>query len=97
MGWPREGDDPSSLGYVDYSGLPTREELLEYYADESGRPVDEIDYYEILARFKIAIVLEGGYARYVAGGADNPKMEAFGPIVLDMMSKAADLARATAL
>jgi aminoglycoside phosphotransferase (APT) family kinase protein len=97
MGWPREGDDPSSLGYVDYTGLPSREELLEYYANESGRPVDEIDYYEILARFKIAIVLEGGYARYVAGGADNPKMEAFGPIVLDMMSKAADLARTTRL
>jgi aminoglycoside phosphotransferase (APT) family kinase protein len=96
MGWPREGDVPS-MGYVDYTGLPTRDELLEYYANESGRSVDEIDYYEILARFKIAIVLEGGYARYVDGGADNPKMEAFGPIVLDMMQKAADLARTTPL
>jgi aminoglycoside phosphotransferase (APT) family kinase protein len=96
MGWPREGDQPS-MDYVDYSGLPTRDELLEYYAKESGRSVDEIDYYEILARFKIAIVLEGGYARYVEGGADNPKMEAFGPIVLDMMQKAAELSRATPL
>ena len=96
MGWPREGDEPS-MGYVDYTGLPTRDELLEYYAKESGRSVEEIDYYEILARFKIAIVLEGGYARYVDGGADNPKMEAFGPIVLDMMQKAADLSRTTAL
>jgi len=42
-------------------------------------------------------VLEGGYARYVQGGADNPKMEAFGPIVLDMMAKAAELARTTPL
>jgi aminoglycoside phosphotransferase (APT) family kinase protein len=97
MGWPGEGDDTSTLGYVDYTGMPTRDELLEYYANESGRSVDEIDYYEILARFKIAIVLEGGYARYVAGGADNPKMEAFGPIVLDMMQKAADLSRTTTL
>jgi aminoglycoside phosphotransferase (APT) family kinase protein len=96
MGWPREGEPPS-MGYVDYTGMPTRSELLEYYANESGRPVDEIDYYEILARFKIAIVLEGGYARYVAGGADNPKMEAFGPIVLDMMSKAAELTQTTKL
>ena len=96
MGWPREGDAPS-MGYVDYTGLPTRDDLLEYYANESGRSVDEIDYYEILARFKIAIVLEGGYARYVQGGADNPKMEAFGPIVLDMMQKAAELARMTTL
>jgi hypothetical protein len=28
----------------------------------------------VLARFKMACVLEAGYARYVAGGADNPKM-----------------------
>jgi aminoglycoside phosphotransferase (APT) family kinase protein len=97
MGWPREGDDSASAGYVDYTGMPTRDELLDYYANESGRPVDEIDYYVILARFKIAIVLEGGYARYVEGGADNPKMEAFGPIVLDMMANAAELARTTAL
>ncbi|MGH8984834.1 MAG: phosphotransferase family protein [Acidimicrobiia bacterium] len=97
MGWPRDDDDFASLGYVDYTGMPTRTQVLAYYERESGRPVDEIDYYEILARFKIAIVLEGGYARYVQGGADNPRMEAFGPIVLDMMAKAADLAESTDL
>jgi aminoglycoside phosphotransferase (APT) family kinase protein len=97
MGWPREGDDLARTGYVDYTGLPSRDEVLDYYASESGRPVEDIDYYEILARFKIAIVLEGGYARYVQGGADNPKMEAFGPIVLDMMAKASELARTTPL
>jgi aminoglycoside phosphotransferase (APT) family kinase protein len=97
MGWPRDTDNPATAGYVDYTGMPSREQALEYYERESGRPVDEIDYYEILARFKIAIVLEGGYARYVEGGADNPRMEAFGPIVLDMMQKAADLAETTDL
>jgi hypothetical protein len=56
-----------------------------------------MDYYVILARFKIAIVLEGGYARYVAGGADNPKMAMFGDVVLDMMRKAAELAQSTRL
>ena len=84
-------------GYVDYTGMPGRDDLLERYASVSGRDVDEIDYYVILARFKMAIVLEGGYARYVAGGADNPKMEAFGPVVLDMARAAAELARTTSL
>jgi aminoglycoside phosphotransferase (APT) family kinase protein len=97
MGWPHDGDDFSSLGYVDMSDMPLRSELLAHYEEVSGRPTDEIDYYEILARFKIAIVLEGGYARYVDGGADNPKMEAFGPIVLEMMQKAADLTETTDL
>ena len=36
-------------------------------------------------------------ARYVQGGADNPRMEAFGPIVLEMMENAAALAQSTSL
>src|ERR1019366_4700027 len=75
-GWP---DDTSSGGegtvsYVDYTGMPSRQELLDHYERASGRPVDEIDYYVILARFKLAIVLEAGYARVVAGGGDKSKM-----------------------
>ena len=112
MGWPDDtgsgptgdGDDddegPAGRrvgGYVDYTGMPGRDDLLERYASVSGRDTDEIDYYVVLARFKMAIVLEGGYARYVAGGADNPKMEAFGPVVLDMAQAAAELASTTSL
>ncbi len=98
-GWPEstEASSEGTIGYVDYTGMPSKEELLEYYARESGRPVDEIDYYVILARFKLAIVLEAGYARVVKGEADNPKMELFGDVVLDMAQKAADLAATTTL
>ena len=100
-----EGDDTAGerpagrrvSGYVDYTGMPGRDDLLERYTSVSGRDTDEIDYYVILARFKMAIVLEGGYARYVAGGADNPKMEAFGPVVLDMAEAAAELAGTSTL
>jgi aminoglycoside phosphotransferase (APT) family kinase protein len=97
MGWPNPDEDRSGTGYVDYTGMPTREELLERYSRGSGLAIDEIDYYVILARFKLAIVLEGGYARYVKGGADNPKMALFGDVVLDLAKKAADLARTTTL
>jgi aminoglycoside phosphotransferase (APT) family kinase protein len=96
MGWPNADEDRSG-SYVDYTGMPDREELLARYEAISGRPVDEIDYYVILARFKMAVVLEGGYARYVSGNADNPKMEAFGGVVLDMAAKAAELAASTSL
>jgi aminoglycoside phosphotransferase (APT) family kinase protein len=95
-GWTDPGEDRTK-GYVDQTGLPSRDQILDHYATVSGRSVDEIDYYVILARFKLAIVLEGGYARVVAGSADNPSMAAFGPIVLDMMQGAADLAATTPL
>lgn len=96
MGWPDVGEGDRT-GYVDHTGMPGRAELLEHYAGISGRPVDEIDYYVILARFKMAVVLEGGYARVVKGEADNPKMAAFGAVVLDMAARAAELARTTTL
>jgi aminoglycoside phosphotransferase (APT) family kinase protein len=103
-GWPDDDAlaastdaESSTLSYVDYGGMPTASELLAYYEKESGRPVDEIDYYVILARFKLAVVLEGGYARVVKGETDNDKMEAFGDVVLNMAQRAADLASTTAL
>jgi aminoglycoside phosphotransferase (APT) family kinase protein len=97
MGWPNPDEDRTGAGYVDYTGMPGREELLDRYARRSGLPVDEMDYYVVLGRFKLAIVLEAGYARYVQGGADNPKMALFGDVVLDLAKKAGALARSTPL
>lgn len=97
MGWPNPDEPRPDTSYVDYEGMPSREDLMERYARTSGLDVDEMDYFVVLARFKIAIVLEGGYARYRQGGADNPRMDAFGGVVLEMARKAAELARTTRL
>jgi len=96
MTWPDPDEDRSS-GYVDFSGMPSRAQLIARYATMSGLPVEAMDYYIVLARFKMACVLEAGYARYVQGGADNPKMALFGDVVLDMASKAALLAQTSPL
>jgi len=97
MGWADPDEERGASSYFDYSGMQSRDDLLERYARGSGLPVDEIDYYVVLARFKMACVLEGGYARYVKGGADNPKMASFGEVVLDMARRAAELARSSRL
>ena len=86
--WPDASDAPSAITYVDLSGMPTRAELLAYYARSSGRQVDDIDYYCVLAKWKLAVVLEQGYQR----AANDPKLQAFGPIVLGLMREAAELA-----
>jgi len=97
MTWPTSHDADINRSYVDYEGMPLRDELMHRYASRSGLPVDAIDYYIVLARFKMAIVLEQGYARYQQGGADNPKMQAFGDIVLDMAARAAELSKTSRL
>jgi aminoglycoside phosphotransferase (APT) family kinase protein len=91
QGWPDDTDAPSSGGYVDLSGMPTSAELLEHFAVTSGRQVDDIDYYLVLARWKLAVVLEQGFQR----AGQDPKLLAFGPIVLDLMRRAAEVAEST--
>lgn len=91
IAWPPEGADMEHAQYLDLTGMPPREELLAHYEKVSGRSTADIDYYVVLARWKLAIVLEGGYARFVTGGAVDPKVESFGPLVLELMRKSAEL------
>jgi aminoglycoside phosphotransferase (APT) family kinase protein len=41
---------------------------MQRYAERSGRDLGELDFYVALARWKLAIILEGVYSRYAAGG-----------------------------
>ncbi|MGH9016670.1 MAG: phosphotransferase family protein [Acidimicrobiales bacterium] len=91
--WPTDTTSPASSesGYVDMYGMPSRDEVLAHYAEVSGRQVDDIDYYVVLAKWKLAVVLEQGFQR----AGDDGKLLAFGPIVLDLMRGAAELAETT--
>jgi aminoglycoside phosphotransferase (APT) family kinase protein len=88
--WPEDTDAPEAAeaSYKDLRGMPSRDRLLAHYAEVSGRQVDDIEYYLILAKWKLAVVLEQGFQR----AGDDHKLQAFGPIVLDLMREAAELA-----
>jgi aminoglycoside phosphotransferase (APT) family kinase protein len=91
--WPEDttSGEGSVGGYVDLRQMPSRTQLLERYAEVSGRQVDDIDYYCVLAKWKLAIALEQGYQR----AGDDEKLLAFGPIVVELMQGAAELAATT--
>jgi aminoglycoside phosphotransferase (APT) family kinase protein len=93
INWPDDTDAPEAAEatYVDLRGMPSRERIVEHYAKVSGRQVDDLDYYQVLARWKLAIVLEQGFQR---AGHDE-KLLAFGPIVPELMRSAAELAETT--
>ena len=50
-------------------GLPTSAELVDRYAMQSTRDVTAVDWYTVLACFKLGIILEGSHARMHAGQA----------------------------
>jgi aminoglycoside phosphotransferase (APT) family kinase protein len=91
--WPVDTGAPGAdeMAYVDMAGMPSRDQVVAHYATVSGRQVDDLDYYLVLARWKLAIVLEQGFQR----AGDDEKLLAFGPIVPALMRSAADLAEST--
>jgi aminoglycoside phosphotransferase (APT) family kinase protein len=58
--------------------LPDRAALIKRYADGSGRETRAIGWYDVFARWKLAIVLEGSYAKFQRGLSDKPMHEFFG-------------------
>ena len=91
--WPADAGAPgeAETSYVDMVGMPSAAQVLDHYAAVSGRHVDDIDYYVVLARWKLAVVLEQGFQR----AGDDEKLLAFGPFVLRLMEQAAELAEST--
>jgi aminoglycoside phosphotransferase (APT) family kinase protein len=89
--WPEDTDAPSAMSYVDMRGMPSRTDVIDHYAKVSGRQVDDLDYYLVLAKWKLAIVLEQGYQR----AGDNEKLLAYGPVIVDLMRSAAELAESS--
>jgi aminoglycoside phosphotransferase (APT) family kinase protein len=89
-----DGENPKEDGfYLDMKGMPTRSELLERYEKVSGLSTEHIDYYLVLANWKLGIVLEKTYAAGVRSGKVDPKIQdAFGAMVPQLITTAAAMA-----
>jgi aminoglycoside phosphotransferase (APT) family kinase protein len=77
---------------TDRPGYLTSEQLLERYAARSGRDVSNVGYYHIFALFKIAVVIQQIYYRYVKGQTSDARFAAFGARVAYLATYAARLA-----
>jgi aminoglycoside phosphotransferase (APT) family kinase protein len=68
--WPEREQADIALGQPANlaPGFPSREQLAARYAERSGRDLADLDFFVALGYWKLAIILEGVYARYAAGG-----------------------------
>ncbi len=69
-------NDPSGA-----EGFPTYAELLDRYSTRTGRDVPGIDYYVAFASWRLAVIGEGVYARYLHGAMGDQDI---GPAELEM-------------
>ncbi|HTY17917.1 MAG TPA: phosphotransferase family protein [Myxococcota bacterium] len=68
--WAEEGDALDARVLSPLTALPgfaTRRELVDAYARASGRDCAAIDFYRVLALYKLAVISEGIYARHRMG------------------------------
>jgi aminoglycoside phosphotransferase (APT) family kinase protein len=83
--WPQADDPPERLAiamqptYLD--GFPTRAELIARYAARSGRDLGSIVFFEIFALFKLAVVLQQIFVRFVRGQTKDERFAAMGESV----------------
>jgi aminoglycoside phosphotransferase (APT) family kinase protein len=89
------GRDQTTFAGADMSKAPatgflTREEITERYGRASGRDVSQLDFYEMLASYKLAIILEGIHARYLMGKTVGEGFDHIGTTVEAIASSALD-------
>jgi aminoglycoside phosphotransferase (APT) family kinase protein len=73
-------------------GWITREEITERYARRTGRDVSGIGFYETFALFKVAVVLQQIYVRYVRGQTHDERFKEFDKRVAGLARAAWELA-----
>ena len=76
-----ERDDPEYMfrtrEVTRQEGFQTRDELLAYYEERSGRSTSDLRWYQALALWKTAVFMEGNYKRSLAGTTDDPYLKLF--------------------
>lgn len=84
--WPQPGDSVNRTScwrpLTTAPGFLRRAELVARYEERTGRRATGIDFYEVLGLYKNAVILEGIYARFVAGHTQDERFAQFGPQVV---------------
>ena len=75
--WPGR---PATVARIEIPGLPGPETLIARYAEQSGRDTADVEWFLVLACYRLGIILEGSYARMLAGQATPEVGERLGRI-----------------
>jgi aminoglycoside phosphotransferase (APT) family kinase protein len=94
--WP-DPAEPRTAGLArQLDGLPSRAEVVARYAAGSGRDMSEFDWYQVLACYRLAIILEGTHARARAGRAEPALGRRLHAVAQALLDQALGLVRDTA-
>lgn len=59
-------------------GMLTRAEVIEYYAERTGRRVDKFDFYSVYGLFRLVVIVQQIWYRFFHCQTTNPQFAGFG-------------------
>ena len=99
--WAEAGDPVAARGVGSLPrvtrapGFASRAELIESYAKQTGRDVSAVDFYQVLALTKLAVIAEGIYARFLQGKTVGTDFEGMQRESEHIAARALELAEAS--
>ncbi|MDA7945891.1 MAG: phosphotransferase family protein [Hyphomicrobiaceae bacterium] len=95
--WGEAGDDPAWIKGASMptwnDGFPTRDQVIERYAQATGFDCAHADWYHLFGVFKIAVILQQIYIRYLRGQTQDDRFAVFGERIDGLIDKAQTLAK----
>jgi aminoglycoside phosphotransferase (APT) family kinase protein len=88
MYWGQEGERFATVVHAITAGpgFPTRSEIIERYAEDTGFQLEHLRVYTAFAYFKLAVIVEGIHARHLDGltvGEGYDEMAAIPPVLAE--------------
>jgi aminoglycoside phosphotransferase (APT) family kinase protein len=68
---------PQSEGITSQPGWYTRDQFVNRYAEQTGRDVTHLGYYEVLGVFKLAVIIQQIYHRFHVGQTQDERFRHF--------------------
>ena len=82
--WSQPDDPPAfqmmSMMPTD-ARFPSRAELVQRYAERSGRDMSQIRYYHVLGLYRLVVIVAQIYVRYQRGQTQDQRFAAFGAMI----------------
>ena len=84
----------SSEGIAATDGFLGKQDIVERYAEQSGRSIEHLDFYVVFATYKLAVILEGINARFLMGKTLGEGFGDMGEMVVQLAQSGLDVADA---
>ena len=95
--WGEAGDDPAWIEAASMptwnAGFPSRDDFVERYASATGFDCSHAHWYHLFGVFKIAVILQQIYIRYLRGQTQDERFAVFGKRVAALVDKGRVLAK----